>query len=101
MIIYNVTLNIENDILESWKIWIRKHIKEVLETGKFEKAILSKVLSSDEGHTFSIQYYSKSRDELNEYFELYAPKLREYTYKTFGNRVIGFRTELEILDIFN
>ena len=34
MIIYNVTINVEDSIHSDWILWIKEHIREVLDTGK-------------------------------------------------------------------
>ena len=44
MIIYNVTVNIEDSIHDEWLKWIKNHIPQVLATGKFIDARLTKVL---------------------------------------------------------
>ena len=70
MIIYNVTINIDDSIHDEWLLWIKQHIPQVLGTGKFEKATLTKVLVEDdiEGHTYSVQYRSYSREALDAYY---------------------------------
>ena len=45
MIIYNVTVNIDDSIADQWLAWIKEHIPQVLATGKFTDAKLTKVLS--------------------------------------------------------
>ena len=100
MIIYNVTANIDDSIHDEWLIWIKEHIPQVLSTGKFEKAILTKVLVEDkiEGHTYSIQYRSYSREALDAYYKEDADKLRTDGLKKFADKMLAFRTELEIID---
>ena len=58
MIIYNVTANIEESVHKEWLIWIKEHIPQVLATGKFDKATLTKVLVEEDmgGVTYSVQY---------------------------------------------
>ena len=59
MIIYNVTVNIEESIADEWKNWmINTHIPEVMDTQLFIKATMTKVLVNEEmgGITYSIQY---------------------------------------------
>lgn len=48
MIIYNETLSIDDSIHDEWLVWIKEHIPQVLATGKFEKATLTKVLVDEE-----------------------------------------------------
>ena len=46
MILYNVTINIDNSVHDIWLNWMQeKHIPEVLSTGKFSSARLIKVLT--------------------------------------------------------
>jgi predicted transposase YbfD/YdcC len=100
MYIYNVTANIEESIHEEWLIWIKEHIPQVLATGKFEKATLTKVLVEEDmgGTTYSIQYKSYSREALDAYYREDADKLRQEGLKRFADKMLAFRTELKIID---
>ena len=43
MIIYNVTVTVQNEIVEEWLNWIRlEHIPEVLSTGLFIDSVFKK-----------------------------------------------------------
>lgn len=103
MIIYNVTSNIEESIHEEWLSWIKEHIPQVLATGKFEKATLAKVLVEEDmgGVTYAVQYKTYSREALEAYYKEDAPKLRAEGLKKFGDKVLSFRTELQILDEYS
>ena len=100
MIIYNVTANIDNSIHDDWLKWIKEHIPQVLATGKFEKATLTKVLVEEDlgGHTYSVQYRSYSREALDAYYKEDAEKLRTVGLKRFADKMLAFRTELQIVD---
>jgi len=100
MIIYNVTVNIDESIHEEWLIWIKAHIPKVLGTGKFEKATLSQVLVEEDmgGVTYSIQYRSYSREALDAYYREDADALRNEGLKKFADKMLSFRTELNIVD---
>jgi hypothetical protein len=70
-------------------IWMQhKHIPEVLATGKFSSARMVRVLIEEEmgGTTYSVQYYQED-----------APKLREEALQLFGDKMLSFRTELEVI----
>jgi hypothetical protein len=56
MIIYNLTINVDESIYDEWLIWIKEHIPKVLPTGKFTEAKLTKVLVEEEmgGTTYSV-----------------------------------------------
>lgn len=100
MIIYNVTVNVDQSIHEQWLVWMRqKHIDEVLETGLFKSARMVKVLVEEEmgGTTYSVQYFTDSREKLEEYYEKHAPRLRQDGLSLFGNKMLAFRTELEVM----
>lgn len=102
MIIYNVTVNIEDSVHDEWLIWIKQHIPKVLATGKFDGATFSKVLVEEEmgGQTYSIQYRSYSREALDKYYQEDAPKLRQEGLKKFADKMLAFRTELEVVDTY-
>lgn len=103
MIIYNVTINIDETIHEKWLAWMmEEHIPQMMETGKFIKAKLVKVLVVEEmgGVTYSIQYFTESKEKLEEYYKEYAPGMREEGVKRFGDKMLAFRTELELLKEF-
>ena len=100
MIIYNVTVNIHESAHDQWMAWMQeKHIKEVLATGKFTSARMVKVLVEEEmgGTTYSIQYTTDSTETLQKYYSDDAPKLREEGLRLFGDKMLAFRTELELI----
>lgn len=100
MYIYNVTVNVDDTIHDEWLLWIKEHIPQVLATGKFEKATLTKVLVEEEmgGQTYSIQYRSYSREALDAYYKEDADKLRQNGLTRFAGKSLAFRTELQIVD---
>ena len=100
MIIYNVTINIDESIHKEWLDWIKEHIPEVLGTGKFDKATLTRVLVEEEmgGLTYSIQYRAYSREALDAYYKEDADRLRNDGIKRFADKMLAFRTELQLID---
>ena len=102
MIIYNVTVNIDESIHDEWLTWIKEHIPQVLGTGKFESAKLTRVLVEEEkgGVTYSVQYTSYSREALDAYYRDDADRLRGDGLKRFADKMLAFRTELEVIDTY-
>jgi hypothetical protein len=100
MIIFNVTSNIDESIHDEWLIWIKEHMQQVLATGKFEKATLTKVLVEEEmgGVTYSVQYRAISREALDSFYKEDSPAFRAEMSQKFGDKMLAFRTELEILE---
>ncbi len=100
MIIYNVTINIHESVHDQWMHWMQnKHIADVLATGKFTTARMVKVLVEEEmgGVTYSIQYTTDSKETLEKYYQEDAPRLREEGLQLFGDKMLAFRTELELI----
>ena len=100
MILYNVTINIHESVHDQWMDWMQnKHIQEVLATGKFSSARMVKVLVEEEmgGTTYSIQYSTDSKETLQKYYDEDAPRLREEGNQLFGDKMLAFRTELELI----
>jgi hypothetical protein len=103
MIIYNVTINVEDSIHYDWLFWIKPHIKQVLNTGKFISAKMTKILVEEEmeGTNYSIQYVAKSNDHLQAYYKEDAQKFRQEGITKFGSKMLAFRTELLIIEEFH
>jgi phosphoribosylamine-glycine ligase len=100
MILYNVTINIHESVHDQWMQWMQeKHINDVLATGKFSSARMVKVLIEEEmgGTTYSIQYTTDSKETLQKYYDEDAPRLRDEGYRLFGEKMLAFRTELELI----
>lgn len=99
MIIYNVTINIETSIHDVWLNWMKNtHIPEMLATGKFVKALMTRVLVEEElgGITYSVQYTCANKEQLDAYYKEDAVRLRGDS-KRFEGKFVAFRTELEII----
>ncbi len=99
MYIYNVTINIEDSVHDEWVNWIQKeHIPQMLATGKFTKAKMTRVIIEEEmgGTTYSIQYTTDSKETLEQYYKEDADKLRSES-KRFAGKFVAFRTELEVV----
>ena len=100
MIIYNVTTNIDESVHDQWMLWMRhKHIPEILATGKFSSARMVRVLIEEEmgGTTYSVQYTTDSKETLEKYYQEDAAGFREEGQRLFGDKMLAFRTELELI----
>ena len=71
----------------------------MLATGKFSSARMVKVLIEEEmgGTTYSLQFTTDSKETLQRYYDEDAPKLREEGLQLFGDKMLAFRTELELI----
>ncbi|MEQ8909006.1 MAG: DUF4286 family protein [Vicingaceae bacterium] len=99
MIVYSVTINVEDDIHDDWVKWMKEvHIPDVLATGIFKQHRLLKVISHQEekdGTTYNIQYDCDSMAELHKYQVQHAPKLQKEHTQRYENKFVAFRTLLE------
>lgn len=101
MYIYNVTINVDDEVHDAWFDWMKnRHIPDMLATGKFIEAKMSRVMVQEEtgGTTYSIQYGLKDKASLVTYYEEDAERLRDDGLKRFGDKFVAFRTEMEVLD---
>ena len=100
MLIYNVTINIDDSAHDDWLNWMRdKHIPDMLATGKFSHAKMTRILVEEEmgGTSYSIQYTTKDRSTLAAYYKEDADRLRQDGLKLFADKFVAFRTELEVV----
>jgi Domain of unknown function (DUF4286) len=100
MIIYNVTINIHESVHNQWLTWMQtKHIPEILATKKFSSAKIVKVLIEEEmgGTTYSVQFSTQSKEMLQDYYDQHAPAFRAESQQLFGDKMLAFRTELELI----
>ena len=99
MIIYNVTINVQEDIHDRWLNWMQEeHIPDMLNTKKFTKALMTKVMVEEPmgGITYSVQYTADNKEMLEKYYEENASELRAKS-KAFEGKFVAFRTELEVI----
>ena len=99
MIIYNVTINVQEDIHDKWVKWMKEeHIPDMLDTKKFQKALMTKVMVQEPmgGITYSVQYTAKNKEMLERYYSENADDLRAKS-KPFEGKFVAFRTELEVI----
>jgi len=93
-------MNIEESIQKNWLSWMKEvHIPEMMATGKFSKALMTKVLVEEEmgGITYSIQYTTDSKEMLQKYYDEDAERLRKKVMELFAGKFVAFRTELAII----
>ena len=100
MILYNITVNIDDSVHDEWLEWMRsKHIPDLLSTGLFTESKLYRIRTEneEEENTYSIQYFLRSMDDYKIYQKEYAEKLQfEHTEK-FKDKFVAFRTIMELV----
>jgi hypothetical protein len=103
MIIYSESFHVEHPLEKEWVIWVKETlIPKIYKVQKFTKVIFSKVVShtDESGCTYSLQYYVNSKKDLEDYYKNYSDKFAQLQFHKFGTRVLSFKTELELIEIF-
>lgn len=96
MILYNVTINVDDSIKDEWLEWMKsKHIPDVLATGMFIENKIYRIRAEEEGNTYSIQYFLRSEEDYEKYQKEFAPKLQAEHTDKFKDKFVAFRTVME------
>jgi hypothetical protein len=100
MLIYNVTINIDERIADEWVRWMKTtHMPEVVATGCFVEFRLCRIFGEEQGgRTFAAQYHCPSMAIFEQYQKDYAPALQAKTRERYGNQFAAFRTLMEIVE---
>jgi len=99
MILYSVTVNIDEDVETEWLNWMKEtHVPNVMNTGLFVSNKIFRLVHEEQGSTYSFQYFAKNLDDLNIYFEKHAPGLVKEHMDKYKNKHVAFRTVLESVD---
>ena len=100
-VIYNVTIKVNTSIAGVWFTWLNKeHIPEVILTGCFTKAIILRLLETDEsdGPTYAIQYFAAKASDYKNYIVKFAEAMRQKSFEKWGNKFIAFRTLMQVVN---
>ncbi len=101
MIIYSVTVSIENDLAEEWLQWMQStHIPEVMATGFFEGYTLQQILEpvvDPDRINYNVLYEVASRDDLEQYQRSAAPALQRKHHERYGENALAIRVVMHRL----
>ena len=100
MIIYNVTLKVDNSVADAWVLWMKtEHMGDLMNTGLFTDCRLCRLLDQDEadGKTYAAQYFCNSIKEYDTYIAEHADKMRAKGHEKFGGKFVAFRTVMEVV----
>ena len=101
MIIYNVTIKVEESIHPQWLLWLKEeHIPDVIATGCFIRASILRLLDTDdsEGPTYAIQYFAENKNLYDQYIEKFAAGMRQQSFDKWGNGFIAFRSLMQVVN---
>ena len=100
MILYNVTIILEESAEQEWLPWMKEeHIPEVMASNCFVSNRMLKVLDSpNEGVTYCMQYIADTPEAYEKYKNEFAAQLQAAAISRFENRFVAFRTLMEFVD---
>ncbi len=100
MIVYNVTVNIDNSVAVEWLKWMQEvHVPDVMRTGMFLENRIFRVLADEDsgGKTYAIQYFCENMEAYEIYRDQFAPALQNDASSRYGDKFVAFRTLLEVV----
>lgn len=99
MILYNVTINVDDSVHDEWLKWMKsKHIPDVLASGLFSDYKIYRIKTEEDGNTYSIQYFLKTIEDYEKYKKEFAPKLQAEHSEKYKDKFVAFRTILELVE---
>lgn len=72
MVTYEVTALVRADLVATYETYMRRHIIELLATGRFVRATFARAT----GHRYRIRYEADDRQSVDRYIANDAPRLR-------------------------
>lgn len=101
MLVYNTTFQVDTDVESNFIIWIKEvYIHEVLKAGMLSSPRLCKILSHlDEGSSFSLQWEVENSTILHRWHMEHGAKLNDQIQQLFKDKVIGFPTLMELMEV--
>lgn len=102
MIVYNVTISVDESITSDWLNWMKnEHIPEVMACGIFVKARIHKIITeADTNNTFAVAYSCLTIKDLHQYQINFAQELQRKHIARYGDQVVAFRTIMETIEEF-
>jgi hypothetical protein len=100
MVVYNITTKVHASVDQDWLRWQQEvHIPAIMKTGLFKEFRFLRLLEQDdtEGHTYATQFTAASAAEYQQYIRDHAGKLRQEAIEKWGDRIISFRSLLELI----
>ena len=102
MILFSLTVNIDNEIKDEWLEWMKQtFIPNLWLTGFFVEKRFLKLLNEEEGNgsTFSLQLTLENLEALQEFEHHHLNDYRKMLYGKYTGRLVDFYTVLEKVEL--
>lgn len=99
MSLYIVHVHVHHDAVSEWEPYMHTHMEELLATGCFTQAILTRVPEADRDGTsgYRVLYHALDEAALERYLTHHAPALKRDHQERFEGRVEATREILPVL----
>ncbi len=100
MILYNITVIIEEGIENDWLKWINQSfVPDALSSNLLVSSRLLRVMDSpNEGVTYCLQFIADNIQNYNEFKNLHAAKILDAHALEFQNKSVFFSSVMEFID---
>ena len=100
MLLYNITIILEETAANEWLTWMQGvQVPMLMDTGKFVSNRLLKVVDSpNEGVTYCVQFVLDNKANYDSYQSEYGSVLQDELNTRFKNRHVTFQTLMEYVD---
>lgn len=98
MFVYNLTIKIDNKLLDEWLPWIiNEFVPQVMCTNLFIENNVFELLEpgDDESSTFVLQFKTGLKENYNNYIMKHSKTLNEKASLKWGNHFITFGTLMQ------
>ena len=99
MILYNVTVIMDEEIHDEWLSWMKnQHIADVMATSCFVSYRMLRVVDSpNDGVTYCMQYIAEDRQKYEDYKSNYASGLQASFPAKFADKYVIYRSLMEFV----
>lgn len=98
MWIYNLTAQVEIDIVDDWRNWLLQFVHEKFESSQFcqtPKLLWVRSQNSPEGQSFAVQLFFDSAKSLQLFLSHHDGKIEEASKEKFQTKALYFGSLLE------
>jgi Domain of unknown function (DUF4286) len=100
MIVYNLTIQVDNSIHAAWLQWHKdEFIHAIMSSGQFTEYKFFRLLDQDEqeGPTYITQFFTPSAAAYKKFNEEFAYLLQRKAFEKWGNHFVSFNTAMEVV----
>jgi hypothetical protein len=99
MLLYNVTVIVEEAAAVNWLAWMREtHIPNLMETDCFVSYRLLKIVDSpNEGASYCVQFIAEDEAKHQTFLNLHEQQFTAEMYSQYPNKLVTFSTLMEFV----